>query len=326
VFRQAAGATLTDVDGNDYLDYHLAFGAALLGHNHPGVRRRVVEAMESSVLAGAGTTEPEIALAQRISEHVPSAKKVLLCSTGSEATYHALRVARAFTGRSKIVKFQGCYHGFHDYVLCNLASSASQLGRLDPASAGIPPESLAHTLVADFNRLEEVEHILKAHRGQVAAIIVEPIAHNVGCLLPQRGFLEGLRELATTHGAVLIFDEVITGFRHHLGGYQAIAKVIPDLTTLGKAMGNGFPIAAVCGRGAIMDRFKSRPGGDTYFSGTYNGNAVSCAAALATLETLERERVHEHLFRLGERMRAACERSTTAWACARPSQALARSS
>jgi len=304
VFRQAAGATLSDVDGNDYLDYHLAFGAALLGHNSPSVRRRVVEAMESAVLAGAGTTEPEIALAQKISEHVPSAEKVLLCSTGSEATYHALRVARAFTGRSKILKFQGCYHGFHDSVLCNLASSASRLGRLDPASAGIPPESLAHTLVADFNRLEEVEHILKVHRGQVAAIIVEPIAHNVGCLMPQRGFLEGLRELATAHGTVLIFDEVITGFRHHLGGYQAITKVIPDLTTLGKAMGNGFPIAAVCGRAAIMDRFKTCPGGDTYFAGTYNGNAVSCAAALATLETLERERVHEHLFRLGERMRA----------------------
>lgn len=303
VFRRAAGAMLVDVDGNEYLDYHAAFGPALLGHNHPGVRRRVAVALENCLLAGAGTTELEIELARRLCGHIPSAQKVLLCNTGSEATYHALRVARAFTGRKKIIKFQGCYHGFHDYVLRNVASPADKVGKLDPGSAGMLPEALENTLVCNFNRLEEVERALERHGGEVAAIIVEPVAHNIGCILPGRGFLEGLRELATAEGAVLIFDEVITGFRHHLGGYQAICGVTPDLTTLGKAMANGFPIAAVCGRAEIMDRFKTRPGGDTFFSGTFNGNAASCAAALATLDILEREPVHQHIFQLGERMR-----------------------
>ncbi len=305
VFLRASGARLTDADSNEYLDYHMAFGAALLGHNHPGVRRAVAQALENGVLAGAGTTELEIKLARAICRHVPSAEKVLLCNSGSEATFHALRVARAFTGRKKILKFQGCYHGFHDYVLTNVTTPAERLGRLDPGSAGIPKETLANTLVAAYNRLEEVETTLGKHRGEVAAIIVEPVAHNVGCLLPRPGFLEGLRELATSHGALLIFDEVITGFRHHLGGYQAIARVTPDLTTLGKAMANGFPIAAVCGKAEIMDHFKTRAGGDTYFAGTYNGNSVSVAAALAVIDFLERQAVHAHLARLGERLRAA---------------------
>jgi glutamate-1-semialdehyde 2,1-aminomutase len=304
VFKKAQGSTLVDVDGNEYRDYHCAFGAALVGHAHPAIRRRVMEATNDCLLAGAGTTELEIELAQRIRRHVPSAEKVLLCNSGSEAVAHALRVARAFTGRNKILKFQGCYHGFYDSVLCNLTSAAERLGGLDPASAGIPPEGYANTLVANYNRLEEVEDALKSHSGEVAAVIVEPVAHNVGCLLPRPGFLEGLRELTRAHGALLIFDEVITGFRHRLGGYQTIAQVTPDLTTFAKALANGYPIGALCGKAEVMDRFKTRPGGDTYFAGTYNGNAASCAAALATLEILERQPVHAHLFRLGERLRA----------------------
>jgi glutamate-1-semialdehyde 2,1-aminomutase len=303
VFTKALGATLTDADGNEYLDFHGAFGPALLGHNHPAVRRRVVVALESGLLAGAGTTELEIEVAGKICRHVPSAEKVLLCNSGSEATYHALRVARAVTGRTKIIKFQGCYHGFHDAVLRNVSSPAEKIGQLDAGSAGMSREVLENTLVCDFNRLESVEAALAQHRGEVAAIILEPVAHNVGCLMPRAGFLEGLRELATEHGAELIFDEVITGFRHHLGGYQKIAGVTPDLTTFAKAMANGFPIAAVCGKAEIMDHFKTRTGGDTYYSGTFNGNAVGCAAALATLEILEREPVHKHLFALGERLR-----------------------
>ena len=303
VFRKAAGALLVDVDGNEYIDYHAAFGTALLGHNHSAVRRRVAEALDACLLAGAGTTELEIELARKICQHIPSAQKVLLCNSGSEATFHALRVARAFTGRKRIIKFQGCYHGFHDYVLRNVTSPADKVGKLDPGSAGILPEALENTLVCNFNRLDEVERAFADHRGQVAAVIVEPIAHNIGCLMPRSGFLGGLRELTTAHGALLIFDEVITGFRHHLGGYQAIAGVTPDLTTLGKAMANGFPIAAVCGKAEIMDRFQTRPGGDTYFAGTFNGNAVGCAAALATIEILEREPVHQHIFDLGERLR-----------------------
>lgn len=303
VFKRAVGAILTDVDGNEYLDFHGGFGPALLGHNHPEVRQRVTEALEDGLLAGAGTTELEIEVARKICQHVPSAQRVLLCNSGSEATYHALRVARAGTGRTKIIKFQGCYHGFHDAVLRNVASPAEKLGQLDAGSAGMSREVLENTLVCDFNRLETVEAVFARHRGQVAAIILEPVAHNVGCLLPREGFLEGLRELATAHGAVLIFDEVITGFRHHLGGYQAIAGVTPDVTTFAKAMANGFPIAAVCGKAEIMDHFKTRAGGDTYYSGTFNGNAVGCAAALATIEILEREPVHQHLFALGERLR-----------------------
>ncbi|HKS97665.1 MAG TPA: aspartate aminotransferase family protein [Terriglobia bacterium] len=303
VIRQASGAVLTDADGREYLDYHAAFGPVLLGHNHPVVNRRVQEALESAVLSGVGATEVEIEVARKIHQHVPSAEKVLLCTTGSEATLHALRVARAFTGRPKIIKFQGCYHGVHDAVLCNIASPAEKVGELDPASAGILPDVLEHTLVSAFNDLDGVEKALDGHRGQVAAIIIEPIAHNVGCILPQPGFLEGLRQLATAHRTVLIFDEVITGFRHALGGYQSICGVTPDLTTLGKAIANGFPMAAVCGKAEIMDRFTTRPGGDTFFAGTYNGNGVGCAAALATLEMLEREPVHQHVFRLGERLR-----------------------
>jgi glutamate-1-semialdehyde 2,1-aminomutase len=304
VFKKALGATLTDADGNQYLDFHGAFGPALLGHNHPGVRRRVVEALESNLLAGAGTTELEIEVARKICQHVPSAQKVLLCNSGSEATYHALRVARAVTGRKKIIKFQGCYHGFHDAVLRNVSSPAEKIGKLDAGSAGMSREVLQNTLVCDYNRLESVEAALAKHQGDVAAIILEPIAHNVGCLMPRHGFLEGLRELSTKHRTVLIFDEVITGFRHHIGGYQAIAGITPDLTTFAKAMANGFPIAAVCGKAEIMDHFKTRSGGDTYFSGTFNGNAASCAAALGTIEILEREPVHQRLFAMGDRLRS----------------------
>jgi glutamate-1-semialdehyde 2,1-aminomutase len=308
VVKKTAGATLIDADGNEYIDYQAAFGPSLLGHNHPAVSRRVAEALEAWLLPGVGTTELEIEVARKVQQHVPSAQKVLLCNTGSEATYHAIRVSRAFTGRTKIIKFQGCYHGIHDYVLRNVISPAEKVGKLDAGSAGIPPEVLESTLVCAFNSLDEVEQALTINRGQVAAIILEPIAHNIGCVLPKPGFLEGLRELSSAHGSVLIFDEVITGFRHHLGGYQAICRVTPDLTTLGKAMANGFPMAAVCGKAEIMDRFMTRPGGDTFYAGTFNGNAVGCAAALATIEMLEREPVHQHVFRLGDRLRQGLEK------------------
>jgi glutamate-1-semialdehyde 2,1-aminomutase len=303
VIKRADGATLRDADDNEYLDFHGAFGPALLGHNHPGVRRRVIEALQGGVLPGVGSTELEIQVARIIHQHVPSAEKVLLCNTGSEATFHALRVARAMTGRKKIIKFQGCYHGIHDYVLRNVASPLGRLGHVDPGSAGILSEALENTLVCDFNHLDQVESALQQHRGQVAAIILEPIAHNVGCILPRAGFLEGLRQLCSAHGVILVFDEVITGFRHHVGGYQKISGVTPDLTTLGKAIANGFTLAAVCGKAEVMDHFNTRPGGDTFYGGTFNGNAVGCAAALATIEVLEREHVHDYLFRMGTRVR-----------------------
>jgi glutamate-1-semialdehyde 2,1-aminomutase len=303
VFREARGAYLTDVDGNQYLDYHAAFGPVLLGHNYPAVNRRVAGTLDSISLTGAGVTELEIEVARKLQQHVPCAEKVQLCVSGSEAVFNAVRLARAFTGRPKLIKFQGCYHGTYDSVLMNVTSSSDKIGRADPGSAGILPAVVENTLVCAYNGLSDVEQTLAAHPHQVAAIIVEPIAHNMGCVLPKAGFLEGLRELATQHGALLIFDEVITGFRHHLGGYQSICGVRPDIATLGKAIANGYPLAAICGRAEIMDHFSTRPGGDTYFAGTYHGHPLGCAAALATIELLEREPVHEHIFRLGERFR-----------------------
>lgn len=304
VFTRAEKAYIYDADGNRYIDYHAAFGPIVLGHCHPVVNRTVAEAMQRIDLVGSGATDLEIELARKITGHVPSADMVLFCNSGSEATYHAIRLARAVTGRKKLIKFQGCYHGWHDYVARNMLSAPDMIGKRDPGSAGMLDEAVDNTLVCTFNDLDDVERTLKENRGEVAALIVEPIQHNVGCVLPRPGFLEGLRELCTRHGVILIFDEVITGFRHHLGGYQKLAGVTPDLTTMGKAMANGFAIAAVAGRKDLMERFNTRPGGDVWFSGTYNGHAAAVAAAIATIEVMEIEPVHEHIFRLGERVRA----------------------
>jgi glutamate-1-semialdehyde 2,1-aminomutase len=301
VFTGASGSRLFDADGRAFIDYHAAFGPILLGHNHPAVNRRVQEALAGPDLVGVGTTEAEIRLAEAICRHVPSAERVLLCNSGSEATYHAVRLARAATGRKKLIKFQGCYHGWHDYLCMNVISPAEKIGGCDPGSAGMLEESIRHTLVLTFNHLEEVEDALRRERGQVAAIILEPIAHNIGCVVATDEFLRGLRELATQHGAVLIFDEVITGFRHGLGGYQGRCGVTPDLTVLAKSMANGYPCAAICGRRDLMERFQTA-GGDVFYAGTYNAHPVSVAAALATIETLADGRIHDYLFSAGQEM------------------------
>jgi glutamate-1-semialdehyde 2,1-aminomutase len=295
--RRGEGGHIEDVDGRRLIDYHAAYGAVLLGHGYPPQVRRVAEAIEHGVLFGLGVTEAETQLAEKIVSHVPCAERVLLCGSGSEATFHAIRAARAVTGRSKIVKFQGTYHGFHDYVARNFLSR-------EPFSAGVLKAALQNTLICEFNDLASVEQAFEASAGELAAIVVEPIVHNAASLMPREGFLEGLRSLCTGAGALLVFDEVITGFRHHLGGYQAIAGVTPDLATFGKALGNGFPIAAVAGRADHMERFCTADGGDVWFAGTCNGNVPGVAAALAAIDILERGAVHEHIFRLGERMRA----------------------
>jgi glutamate-1-semialdehyde 2,1-aminomutase len=302
-FERGRGAYLWDLDGRRYVDYHAAYGAVFLGHSHPAVTERVSAAIRDTVLFGAGVTRAEITLARKIVEHLPSAEQVLVCNSGSEATYHAIRLARGVTGREKVLKFQGCYNGFHDYVLRNVLSAPALVGQRDPQSKGMLDAAIDATLVARFNDLADVEATLATHSEQVAAIIVEPVAHNSPGLIPRPGFLEGLRRLCDREGAVLIFDEVITGFRHHLGGYQAIAGVLPDLTTLGKAIANGFPIAAVAGPRALMERYTTHPAGDVHFGGTYNGNAVAVEAAIATIEQLEDGRAHERVFALGERMR-----------------------
>jgi glutamate-1-semialdehyde 2,1-aminomutase len=303
-FARGQGAYLWDVAGRRYIDYHAAYGAILLGHSHPAVTERVAAVIGERVLFGVGVTEGEVALARKIVEHVPSADQVVVCNSGSEATYHAIRLARGATGRQKIVKFQGCYDGFHDYVLRNVLSVPELVGRRDPHSKGMLQAAIDATLVCRFNDLEDVERTVAAAADEIAAIIVEPVAHNSPGLLPREGFLEGLRALCDREGIVLIFDEVITGFRHHLGGYQAIAGVTPDLTAMGKAIANGFPLAAVAGRRHLMQHFNTTPGGDVHFGGTYNGNAVAVEAGLATIEVLEANRVHDHVFALGERMRS----------------------
>lgn len=304
VFTKAEGAYIYDADGNKYLDFQAAFGPFILGHNNQHVNGKVIEAIQRTDLFGVGTTDLEIEAAEAICRHMPSAEQVLFCNSGSEATYHAIRLSRAVTGRKKLIKFQGCYHGWHDYVARNMLSSWDMIGKRDPGSAGMMDEAIDNTLICTFNDLEDVEQTLKSNDGEVAALIVEPIPHNIGCILPDPGFLEGLRKLCTEYGALLIFDEVITGFRHHIGGYQAIAGVTPDLTTMGKAMANGYPIAAIAGKKVYMERFNTKPGGDVWFAGTYNGHAVGTAAVLATIGLMESEPVHEHVYRLGDKMRS----------------------
>ena len=305
VVTATSGATFTDAEGRTYTDYHAAFGPPLLGHNDPDVDAAVAATARSVGLMGVGVTPVEIELAERLCELVPSVERVLLTETGSEATFHAIRVARAATGRRHVIKFQGCYHGWHDAVAMNVISLPENVGRRDPLSKGVLPEVTEATIVCRFNDAEDVERALTEH--DVAAIILEPIPHNIGAVLPEDGFLERLRELATKHGTVLIFDEVITGFRHGLGGFQSIAGVTPDLTTLGKAMGNGWPISALGGSAELMDMFSTTPGRPAFFAGTFNGHPPTAAAALATIEKLQREPVHEHVFALGERTRRGLE-------------------
>jgi len=299
VIAEAQGAYIRDVDGKRYLDFHAAFGPFVLGHAHPRVNAAVKATLDRIDLIGAGVTEIEVELAEKIARHVPSAERVLLTNSGSEATYAALRLARAVTGRSDIVKFQGTYHGWHDAVLMNVISRPEKVGRKDPLSLGMLPEEIEHTHVLPWNDIESVEALLRDRGQAIAAIFVEVIPHNIGCVPPRAGYLQRLRELADAHGVLLIFDEVITGFRHDLGGYQRIAGVTPDLTTLAKAMANGYPIAALVGRAQYMDRFA--PGGGVLFAGTYNGHAVGVSAALATIAELEDGSVHLHTSRLARR-------------------------
>ena len=300
IFERAEGAYVWDVDGNRYIDYNAAFAANLLGYAHPRIDRAVFESAHKLNLVGLGSNEHEIALAKKIVEHVPSAELAGICNTGSEATHHCIRLSRAVTGRLKIVKFEGCYHGWHDYVLMNYMSSREKLGQKDPKSAGMLPATVEHTTVLDFNDLPAVEKALGTR--EYACVIIEPIAHNMGCVMMTDEFAQGLRQLCDDTGTILIFDEIITGFRHALGGYQAICGVTPDLTPLGKAMSNGYPCAAVGGRRDLMMNF-SPAGGTVYFSGTHNAHPVGTVAGAATIAELENGQVYKHLYSLGEYVR-----------------------
>ena len=300
VWERAEGAYLYDVDGRRYLDYHAAFGPIVLGHNHPAVNQAVSDAINRIDLTGVGTTELEIAVAEKVVQHVPSADMALIVGSGTEATYHAVRLTRAVTGRRKLVKFQGCFHGGHDYLLMNVISPPEKMGKQDPGSAGMLSEAIDNTLVLPFNDIEALEATVLSQGHDIAAIILEPIPHNIGCVMPRTDFAQALRDLCDAHGIILVFDEVITGFRHGLGGYQEKLGILPDITALAKAIANGYPCAVVAGRADLMRRF-STAGGDVFLAGTYNGHPVATSAALATIEQLEDSSVYDHIFRLGEK-------------------------
>ena len=300
VVREAHGAYLVEESGRRVLDYHAAFGPIVLGHADPGVNSAVAVALKTMDLAGVGITESEVELAEQLVARFPSAQKVLLTNSGSEATYAAIRGARAATGRTEIVKFQGAYHGWHDAVALNVISVAARIGERDLLSDGMAPGVHGHTHVLAFNDVPGLEDFFAERGSQVAAILVEIVQHNVGCMLPSKEFLEAARRIGTEYGTVLIFDEVVTGIRHSLGGYQQMAGVTPDLTIIAKALGNGYPIAALLGIDAIMERFA--PGGGVFFAGTFNGHAAGVAAALATIERLDDGSVHERTARLARRL------------------------
>jgi glutamate-1-semialdehyde 2,1-aminomutase len=307
-FASAQGAYITDLDGTRYLDYHAAFGAILLGHNAEPVNRAMSQALTGLDLAGLGVTELEVALAERICSIIPSAESMIATVSGSEATAQAIRLSRAATGRRLIIKFQGGFHGGHDPVARNVISPRERAYGLDPLSAGILPEALESTLIAEFNDLGSVKALLDEHDGQVAAVIMEPIPHNVGALVPTDEFVRGLRELCTSTGTVLIFDEVITGFRHALGGYQQLCGVTPDLTTFGKGMANGYPVGGLAGRRDLMEHFNGRTG-DVLLAGTFNGNPLGCAAALATLDYLaEHPDFYTRTFDFGDQLRTGLDK------------------
>lgn len=288
--RRATGSRLYGEDGQEYLDYMMSWGPLILGHAHP----RVVEAVRRA--AGDGLSygachAGEARLAEQIQQAMPHLERLRLVSSGTEAAMSALRLARAATGRDKIIKFRGCYHGHADAFLIQAGSGA--LTHSCPSSPGVPAGAAADTLLADYNDLASVEAICTANPGAIAAIFVEPVAGNMGLVLPAKGFLTGLRALCDKHGALLVFDEVITGFRVNFGGAAALYHTVPDLTVLGKIIGGGMPLAAYGGRADLMRLIS--PEGSVYQAGTLSGNPVSCAAGTATLEILREENPYPQL-------------------------------
>jgi glutamate-1-semialdehyde 2,1-aminomutase len=302
--ERASGPYLYDVDGNRFIDYVLSWGPLILGHAHP----RVVRALSGAVTRGTSYGAPsplELELARLVRACMPNVEMLRFVNSGTEATMSALRLARAFTGRSKIVKFEGCYHGHADMLLVQAGSGVATLGL--PDSPGVPPATVADTLVAPFNDLDAVERVFQANPGAIAAVIVEPVAGNMGVVPPRPGFLAGLRALTEQYGALLIFDEVMTGFRVHPGGAQALYGIKPDLTTLGKVIGGGLPVGAYGGRRDVM--LMVAPAGPMYQAGTLAGNPLAMTAGIETLRELQRPELWPALearaARLEEGLRAA---------------------
>jgi glutamate-1-semialdehyde 2,1-aminomutase len=293
------GSRLTDVDGNHYIDYVMSWGPLILGHAHPAMRESLARALEMGTSFGA-STEAEVELAAEICRAYPSIERVRLVNSGTEATMSALRVARAWTGREKILKFEGCYHGHADSLLVKAGSGVATLGL--PDSPGVPRSLAELTITVPFNDLDALEETFRRHRKQLAAAIVEPVVGNSGCIPPQPGFLERLRELTAGQETVLIFDEVMTGFRVAYGGAQERYRIRPDMTTLGKIIGGGLPVGAYGGGAKLMEQVA--PAGPVYQAGTLSGNPLAVAAGLKTLELLRQSGTYEKLEALGARLEA----------------------
>jgi glutamate-1-semialdehyde 2,1-aminomutase len=289
-FKRGHGAYLWDEDDKQYIDYVGSWGPMILGHAHPSVIQAVKQAAEQSLSFGAPTAR-ELEMAELLIKLVPSMEQVRLVSSGTEATMSAIRLARGFTGRSKILKFEGCYHGHADALLVKAGSGALTFGQ--PSSAGVPPEVAAHTLTLSYNDSAAVEALFDQIGSEIACVIVEPVAGNMNLIAPAPGFLQTLREQCSKHGAVLIFDEVMTGFRVALGGAQALYGIKPDLTTLGKVIGGGLPVGAFGGRADIMACLA--PVGPVYQAGTLSGNPVAVAAGLATLKLVQEPGFYDRL-------------------------------
>lgn len=306
--KRAQGPYVWDADDARYIDYVGSWGPAILGHAHPDVVAAVQDAAANGLSYGA-PTEAEVELAETLVARIPSIEKVRLVSSGTEATMSAIRLARGATGRSKIIKFEGCYHGHADSLLVKAGSGLLTFG--NPTSAGVPAEFIQHTLVLDYNDLDAVKAAFNQYADDIACVIIEPIAGNMNLIRPAKGFLEGLRELCTQHGALLIFDEVMTGFRAGPQGVQGLTGITPDLTTLAKVIGGGMPVGAFGGRADIMDHIA--PLGAVYQAGTLSGNPVAVAAGLATLKHVAQPGFYEALSQqtqklvtgLAERARAA---------------------
>ena len=289
-FKKGLGSKLWDVDGKEYIDYINSWGPMIVGHAHPVVIKAVQEVAENSLSFGA-PTGLELEMAELINKLVPSMEQVRLVSSGTEATMSAIRVARGFTGRSKLVKFEGCYHGHSDALLVKAGSGLLTFG--EPDSAGVPAEVAAHTLTLEYNNTQALKDLFSKMGDEIACVIIEPVVGNMNLVVPHMEFLQTLRELCTKHGAVLIFDEVMTGFRVHLGGAQALYNIKPDMTTLGKVIGGGLPVGAFGGRKDIMSCLA--PLGKVYQAGTLSGNPVAVTAGLKTLELIQAPDFHAKL-------------------------------
>ena len=294
----ANGSKIKDLDGNEYIDYCLAYGPAMLGHNHPVIKEAIKAQLDKGWLYGT-PTELEVTLAEKIAGYYPSIDMLRFVSTGTEATMSALRLARGFTGRNKFIKIEGGFHGAHDAVLVKAGSGATTLG--EPDSLGIPADFTKYTLQAPYNDIEAMSELVEKNRDELAAVIIEPVLGNIGPITPLPGYLEELRKLTLENDVLLIFDEVITGFRLAMGGAQEHFGVVPDMTTLGKIVGGGLPIGVFGGRREIMEMIS--PSGPVYQAGTFSGSPCSVAAGIAVLDYMEHEKIHEKVNSKGDYIR-----------------------